>query len=62
MEHVDALTIFSLVDEGNSFTNEQADHLRNCFDCRSLLWAYSHQQVRKLQRHRKDSDEAAVAA
>jgi hypothetical protein len=53
MEHVDALALFEAVDTGDPFSEKESDHLRGCEDCRRLLWGYSHQQVRKLQRHAK---------
>jgi hypothetical protein len=62
MRHLDALTLFEAVTSGGSLTVEQTHHLRHCSDCRRLLWAYSLQEVRKLQQKPEPVEPSKAAA
>ena len=62
MRHLDALTMFEAVNSGDSFTVQQMDHLRHCIDCRRLLWAYSLQEVRRLQQKPEPVEPSKAAA
>ena len=62
MRHLEALTMFEAVNSGDSFTVQQMDHLRHCIDCRRLLWAYSLQEVRRLQQKPEPVEPSKAAA